>query len=435
VKLDRRVLWTCLALYAAAQILFLIQIGTPKGFSFDEFHYVPSAKQFLAHQQNQNWEHPPLGKMIMAVGIATFGDKPLGWRFMSTIFGALTLVGMYLWGLALFRDRNTALWVALITFVNHLLYVQSRIGMLDTFMFAFIVWGVAAFTASWDPDAPPQQVRKLLAFSGWMFGLATATKWFGLMAWMGCLGLVVLVRLLQIGKFRIEDSREDDWYSPQLWKGIKWTQWVHYLVIHPIVAYAICFIPRLMIEHQGPWYEVPVDFLEMQARMFDGQLRVVTQHPYMSHWRQWPLMTRPIWYAFEHEDPGLARGVVLLGNPLVMWGGLFAILGCFVEWVRFRARDAFLIIFFYFVFYGSWIIIPRKVSFYYYYYPAGMVLGLALAYAFHHGEQGPMFKYHWARWTFLVAASILFIYFLPVLAGTPIQVSGLGRWMWFRSWI
>src|SRR5262245_53901289 len=93
--LERRVLWTCLALYAAAQILFLIQIGTPRGFSFDEFHYVPSAKQFLAHQQNQNWEHPPLGKMIMAVGIAVFGDRQLGWRFMSTVFGALTLVGMY----------------------------------------------------------------------------------------------------------------------------------------------------------------------------------------------------------------------------------------------------------------------------------------------------------------------------------------------------
>jgi dolichyl-phosphate-mannose-protein mannosyltransferase len=118
-----------------------------------------------------------------------------------------------------------------------------------------------------------------------------------------------------------------------------------------------------------------------------------------------------------------------------MWGGLLALLVCLIEWIRFRARDAFLIIFFFAVFYGSWVAIPRKISFYYYYYPAGMVLSLALVYAFHHGERGPAFKYPWARWTFLAAASILFIYFLPVLAGTPIPSSSLGKWMWFRSWI
>ena len=48
----------------------------------------------------------------------------------------------------LFVMAATALWLALLTFVNHLLYVQARIGMLDTFMFAFIAWGLAAFTAT-----------------------------------------------------------------------------------------------------------------------------------------------------------------------------------------------------------------------------------------------------------------------------------------------
>jgi dolichyl-phosphate-mannose--protein O-mannosyl transferase len=434
VRIDRRVLWTCLALYGVSLILFLIDIGTPIHFSFDEFHYVPSAKQFLAHVPNQNWEHPPLGKMLMAVGIGIFGDRQLGWRFMSAVFGSLTLVGMYLWALALFREKRIALWVALITFVNHLLYVQARIGMLDTFMFAFIVWGLAAFTATWDPKRSFPAQRRLLAFAGLMFGLATATKWFGLMPWMACLALVFVVRVLQKGGVRLAHARPTDWYRPDLWRSLSTWDWIHYLVLHPLFAYFLCFIPRLMIEHRGPWYTAPLDFAEMQLRMWDGQLRVVTSHPYMSQWYQWPLMNRPIWYAFEHEG-SLARGVVLLGNPLVMWTGLLALVACAVEWFRSRAYDAFLILFFYFSLYGSWILIPRKVSFYYYYYPAGMTLGLALAYAFHHGEVGRYFKYPWARWVFLAVASLLFVYFLPILAGTPIEAGELGRWMWFRAWI
>src|SRR4051812_578679 len=103
-----------------SQIFFLTFIQFPKKFNFDEFHYVPAAKSFLALQENKNWEHPPLGKVFISMGIALFGDRPLGWRFMSTIFGSLTLVGMYVLALVLFRNRKTALWVALLTLSNHL---------------------------------------------------------------------------------------------------------------------------------------------------------------------------------------------------------------------------------------------------------------------------------------------------------------------------
>ncbi|HUP56885.1 MAG TPA: phospholipid carrier-dependent glycosyltransferase [Bdellovibrionota bacterium] len=434
MQLGRPVLLTCVALYVVAQILFLIQIGTPKGFSFDEFHYVPSAKQFLELKENQNWEHPPLGKMIMAVGIGIFGDNHLGWRVMSTVFGALTLVGMYLWGLALFRDRRIAFWIALLTFVNHLLYVQARIGMLDTFMFAFIAWGAAAFCAAWDTKLPIDRQRRYLAFAGWMLGLAMATKWFGVIAWASCLGLVLLVRQLQAWGVRLENAREEDWYSPTLWKSLSRRDLAKYLVLYPFLAYYAAFIPRILIEYQGPWYGAPFAFFEMQARMYDGQLRVVSTHPYMSQWWQWPLLSRPIWYAFESEK-GIARGVVLLGNPLVMWGGLLALVACAVEWFKYRSRDAFLIFYFYVAFFVSWIVIPRKVSFYYYYYPAGMVLSLALGYVFFHGEKGELFKRPWARWAFFGIAAGLFVYFIPVLSGIPIDDGAFRKWMWFRSWI
>jgi len=418
VRLHTRITRTCVCLYVAAQILFLIGIDTPRRYNFDESHYVPAAKQVLQFESDPNREHPPLGKLLIAAGIALFGDRPLGWRFMSTVFGALTLVGMYLWALALFRDRGLALWAALLTLVNHLLYVQARIGMLDTFMSAFLAWACAAFTAAWDPELEAGRKRRSLACAGWMLGFASATKWFGLIVWAVCLGIVLLIRVVQ-------RSTKNPFAGVTPWRAMRC------LVIYPLLAYFLCFIPRLLIEHHGPWYTAFTDFLQMQAYMYERQLTIPGRHPYLSYWYQWPFLNRPIWYAFE-PDGDRVHGVLLLGNPLVMWGGMIALAVCAVEWLRVRSREAFLILFFYLVFFGSWVVVRRPLSLYYYYYPAGMTLSLALAYAF---QRGGLIRHLWAKWVLLAAATGVFVYFLPVLSGAAIGASEVNKWMWFQSWI
>ena len=422
-------------------VLFLIHIDQPATHSFDEFHYVPSAKQFLDLQANQNWEHPPLGKMLMAVGIAIFGDEPLGWRFMSACFGSLTLVGMYLWALALFASQEAGLWVAAVTLGNQLLYVQARIGMLDTFMMGFLVFALASFTASWDAGLEPARGRRYLRFSGAMFGLAVACKWFAVMPLAGCIGAVFLVKLLQFWQTRMGDGEpargiEQPWYSLGLWQGLSLWDWVLALGVIPFACYYVCFLPTIFIEKPAGGL---LAFFGMQARMYDGQLRVVSPHPYGSDWKQWPLMQRPIWYAFDHElDPAYVRGVLLLGNPLVMWFGLVGLVCCAWDFVVRRSRDAAIILLSYGVLYGSWIVIPRKLSFYYYYYPAGLTLGLALAVIFCRGGERSLIREPGRpvlRWIFLGAVYALFFYFLPILSGERIVADTFRKWMWFPSWI
>jgi dolichyl-phosphate-mannose-protein mannosyltransferase len=434
---QRTVLWTSLALYALAQLLFLINIQFPRTPNFDEFHYVPSAKQFLEFRENQNWEHPPLGKMIMAVSIGVWGDRPIGWRFTSTLFGALTLVGMYLWALALFRNQSLALWTAAITLFNQLLYVQSRIGMLDTFMFAFLSYACAAFTAAWDPKLSRESVKRYLLWAGVFFGLATATKWFALIPWVAAVGLLVLIRLLQFWGVSFTGAKTDEWYSASLFKGVSVKSWGWRLVALPLTLYFLTFVPLLFTQKANT--HGVLDLFIMQKTMYDGQLRVVTDHPYMSKWTDWPIMKRPIWYAFdkEGERQELVRGVVLLGNPLVMWGGLLALVFCVWNWVKTRSRVAFLILFFYGTFYFSWAVIPRKVSFYYYYYPAGMVLSLALAWMFEviEGRNKVRKLGLWPRWTFLGATFAIFLYFLPILSALKIDADSFRKWMWMWSWI
>ncbi|MCM2278300.1 MAG: phospholipid carrier-dependent glycosyltransferase [Oligoflexia bacterium] len=433
--LRRRILATCGLLYLLSQIFFLINIQFPRGHDFDEFHYVPSAKQFLELRENQNYEHPPLAKELMAVSIGIWGDRPIGWRFMSTVFGALTLVGMYLWALALFRNERAALWVALLTLFNQLLYVQARIGMLDTFMFAFLVFALAAFTASWDARLTAREARRYLYFMGVMLGLGTACKWYGVIPWAFCAFLVGAVRVLQSWGTRFEAPQENDWFHPGLWAGVRGRDWILAFLALPLLSYYLTFIPFFFVANgkYGLW-----DILwEMQRKMWDGQSRVVSSHPYMSTWKDWAILKRPIWYAFDKEGDlqEKVRGVILLGNPLIMWGGLLAALAAFWGWIRERRREAFLVLAFYLAFYLSWMVIPRKVSFYYYYYPAGMTLGLCLAYVFERIEFLGITRLRWARWAFLGTAFGVFIYFFPILAALKIPAGSFGRWMWFRSWI
>jgi dolichyl-phosphate-mannose--protein O-mannosyl transferase len=427
---------TALVLYFVAQIFFLINIQFPVKHNFDEFHYVPAAKEILAFHTVPNLEHPPLAKMFMAVGIAAFGDVPLGWRFMSTVFGALTLVGMYFWGHAVFRDEKYARWVAAITFVNQLLYVQARIGMLDTFMFGFLVWGLVYFTEAWDAKLGLQTVRHKFLIAGLLFGLATACKWFSVIPWFTCAALILMVLLFRFwGLSFAKPNREEDFYHPDLWKGIQIKDVVLYFGIIPLIPYFLSFFPYFFFDQNPVHFS---DLLSLQVRMWGDQLRVVNSHPYMSQWKDWPLMTRPIWYAFDSEPGGLVRGVVLLGNPAIMWGGLLALLACLWGWIRFRSREAFLILFFYVAFFGSWVVIPRKVAFYYYYYPAGMTLSLALAYVFYAIEKLKGDRDHLitiSRWVFFGISAGLFIYFFPILSALKIHSDDFRKWMWFTSWI
>ena len=423
---------TAIVIYFLCQIFFLFNLQYPRGQNFDEFHYVPSAKQFLTLAPNQNLEHPPLGKLLMAVGIGLWGDEPIGWRMMSTVFGSLTCVGMYLFALVLFQSEEAALWTLGITLANQLLYVQARIGMLDTFMFAFLIWSMAAFFATWLPPQNRWKTSTLLRWSGVLIGFAVACKWFAMVAWGSYVFLLVALRL----NGSLQSGFKNEFLSPSnLLKKTSLMELFFSLVALPTVSYFLTFIPYLFTQDGLSLFSS--EFWDLQSKMYELQLRVVSSHPYMSQWTGWPLMLRPIWYAFEPEigDPGHIRGVLLLGNPLIMWLGLYAIFLCLVDGVRRKSIPGLLIPFFYGAYYFCWSLIPRKIAFYYYYYPSGMMLSFAFGYVFFKWRASAFKWVHPMRWYFLGAACFVFFYFFPILAGLKISNTEWKHWMWFQSWI
>jgi dolichyl-phosphate-mannose-protein mannosyltransferase len=426
MEMARRVRVTCLALYLLAQVVFVIRISQPSSYVFDEFHYIPAAKAFLSLSNNRNWEHPPLGKLFIGAGIALLGDEPLGWRFFSTVFGALIVVGMYLWALAIFREQRLAVWVALIALVNQFLYVMARVAMLDVFMVCFMVWGLAAFSAAWESGRDAGSTRRLLLFAGVMFGLATAVKWEGLAAWGSCWLLMVGVRVLRrtgaVPQTTVAAAADEPWHAADLWQRVGGRFLGLAFFALPLLLYFVTFLPLLLLKG-GPDNTLP-GIVKLQRAILLGHLHVSGVHIYESPWYTWALGLRPQWFAWaaEPDNPVYVRAILLLGNPLVMWAGFAAALVSLMDWVRLGARDAFLVTAWYWGMYLAWAVVPRPLTFYHYYFAAAMALSLNLAYVFRRYERGRLFPVAWARWAFLAAAMAVFLIFFPVLAA--LRMSG-----------
>jgi dolichyl-phosphate-mannose--protein O-mannosyl transferase len=172
--------------------------------------------------------------------------------------------------------------------------------------------------------------------------------------------------------------------------------------------------------------------LPFQATMYAQQTQVLPSHTYQSAWWTWALDLRPIWYFYEPSG-GAQRGVLMLGNPAVLWGGLVAVAVCLWGWARHRDVRLGAIAALWVGAYGVWAIIPKSLGFFYYYYLPSIWLPIVIAAAFHRFGQGRLRGWDEA---FLLFAGIVFAWFYPILSASALSgPQGFQRWMWFASWM
>ena len=410
-------------LFLVAHGVLLIGITTPDKFVFDEVHYVPAARQMLDPVMPSpmlNPMHPPLAKQIIALSIRTFGDNPLGWRYPSTLFGALAIVAIYLCGLALFRSHEPAIAACLIAFFNQMLFVMARTAMLDIFTLTFALFGIAAFLFGFRERRP----HIAFALAGLAFGFAAACKWSGPFPLATCIVIVAAIRLMQGWRTTFADASEADWYRPDLWPDFRAHHFAIAFVLLPGLAYLSSFVALYGLSLS--------DLIEAQRRIFaDNTTTSLGGHTYMSSWPSWPLLARPVWFLFDNLGNGTISAVTCMGNPLVLWPALLALAVCTRDFVMARQREAFLLLAFYLGPYLAWALLPRTLGFIYYYLPSATVASLALVYALRR-EGMP----RWPLWAFVAVAAAGFAAMLPISAaflGTSMQT--FNRLMIFQSWI
>jgi dolichyl-phosphate-mannose--protein O-mannosyl transferase len=413
--------WT-LAVTLVFFVMCMVRLTIPTTPFFDEIHYLPAARAVIELTKPLNPEHPPLGKEILALGIALFGDKPLGWRIMPALFGTLGLFAAMrgMWFASMRRFATIACGVLLVTAFP--LLIQSRIAMLDIFMASFVL--VALWLCA-GAVRQPETARWRLAVAGIALGLSMAAKWNAVPV-AALPGLAFFAVRVRSAGFHALIARR----GPPV-PGMTLIEAGVWLGLVPILAYAAAYWPNFFYAERSI---SPLGLVEWHRHMFDLQEQVIKPHTYMSKWYQWVSDWRAIWYLYENID-GAQRGVLMVGNPVNMLHGLPAMLWCGWAGVFRKRSDALAVFVLYAVAFGMWIVAPKPVQFYYHYFlpscflMAGLALGLDALWQ------------HGGRWRrgmalgVLAASCALFAYFWPILTAAPLaDDKAFLDYAWIPSW-
>ncbi|MET4131178.1 dolichyl-phosphate-mannose-protein mannosyltransferase [Porphyrobacter sp. MBR-155] len=417
------------AITAAFAMLAGWRLAVPSIPVFDEVHYIPAARELLSlfnggFGDYLNPEHPMLGKHLIALGMAMFGDSPLGWRIMPLAFGTLALFASMraLWHAS--EDRFACIAFGVLLATGFHLFIQSRIAMLDVFMAAFLAVAAWQFAGA---IRQPETGRWRLALTGIALGCAMAAKWNAVPLAM-LPGLVFFAARISAGRRRLFLSRRG---APV--PGMTLVEAFVWLGIVPLVIYALTFVPGYWLgDTLRPSPLAQHGLIGLHREILGLQQQVLTPHTYQSNWQQWVLNTRGIWYLYEVVD-GAQRGVLLIGNPLTMLLGLPALAWCLVigvwrgDWARLG------VVIGYAAALGLWLIAPKPVQFYYHYFVPGFFLLGALALALSDLRRAGWGK--WLAWGTLAASAGLFALFYKVLGAAPLEgAMSFAKWAWLMGW-
>lgn len=400
---------TGLILFFLSCLFFGYRLNQPGHLVYDEVYYVPAATQFAQPDGKSlavNLEHPPLAKLIISVGITLFGRNPIGWRIMSVLFGALLIVVLYNWGLRLFKSQKWALVLVLLTLCNQVLYVQSRIAMLDTFMAVLVLVSAYLFYVGTHDET---WNKKYVAAAAFVLGLAAACKLSAV-----TVGFIYAIWFLK----RIIRKRDFDGSVFIL------------LLCMPLLGYFLSYVPYTFY----PQFHISLaDIWPQQLDMWNFHKTLALKHSYQSEWSSWALMIRPMWYSYE-KFPALGEfsGIIMLGNPFLMWTGYAAFIYLIYEGFINKSRDLVYVLLVFAVLYFSWAVIPRKINFIYYYYPAALVLPFFPVYLMQRLEGS---KWNWVSVLYISLTVIVFVFFFPIISALDEPIRRFDQWIWLKSWI
>ena len=205
-----------LVLFVADLILRAIWLDKPTGsLIFDEWYYVNVARVILRLPQSvgangqppyvnpqlgldPNHEHPPLAKLLIALSMHLLGDNGFGWRIPSVIFGSVAILVFYLLMKRIATYKMVPLVATFLFSFDNLVFIQSRIAILDIFALTFMLVGFYWYFSG----------HSYLSAIG--MALSALTKFTGLAG----LGVIVLVHTI---KFATRRSKVKKWSELFSW--------------------------------------------------------------------------------------------------------------------------------------------------------------------------------------------------------------------------
>lgn len=412
------------------------------GMIFDEIYHARTAYEYINQMQIYEWTHPPLGKLLISIGIAVFGMVPFGWRIVGALFGTAMIPIMYLFGRKMFDKKFYAFCTAFLMMFDFMHFGLTRIATIDvygTFFVILMYYFIYDYFANKSYLLGFKQSLKPLFLSGLFFGLGAASKWIGLYAGGGLALLFFSSKYTECMDYKRMPSqarKKTPWFKDFIPLYLKRTilYCVLFFIVIPAAIYIISYIPGIIT---GSYPDFGYIFQNQAAMLKYHSKDVLTAtHPFSSFWWEWPLMTRPLeTYAGTDLPAGISSTMTIMGNPAIWWIGILAVAASVLIAVRKHDRKM-TVVFAAFAFqYLPWVGVTR-IAFIYHFFSSVPFVILCIVYVIKElTEDHPKFKP--VVYTYLAVVLLLFIMFYPVLSGMEVSRNYVEHFLlWFKGrWI
>lgn len=402
-----------LAITAVAAVVRIVDLGRPHRVIFDETYYakdalaqslfgyarkaVDDADQLILDGRTDVFlsepsfvVHPPVGKWVIGQGINLLGMSPTGWRIGVAVAGVLTVLLVCRIGRRLFRSTVLGCAAGLFVAVDGLSIAISRTAILDGILTTFIIAAfgcllidrdrMRAAYADWADrrladeaalgDGPVLAWRPWRLAAGVLLGLAIGTKWNGLYA-LAVFGLMTVI--WDVGARRAAGLRSPTANAllrdgPVAFVTMVGSAAVTYLVSwwgwirsdnawgrHWAADNAPSFVGQLVPDWlRSLWH--------YHHEMWNFHSGLDSDHTYESSPWSWLYLGRPVAFDYQTANAGeqgcqvaeCSQEVLALGNPVLWWLGLPALVVLVWWWLIRRDWRAGAILAGYVATWGVW---------------------------------------------------------------------------------
>lgn len=429
------------------------------GMYFDELYHGRTAYEHLNGMTVYEFTHPPLGKILISLGIAVFGMNPFGWRCVGTLIGVLMLPVFYALAKRMFKRSEFALFATTLFAFDFMHFVQTRISTIDVYSVFFVLLMYYFMFEYWQMNFYTDGLKKTLrplGLCGLFFGLGAASKWTCIYAGVGLAVLLFMSLYRRVNEYylarsALKQSVPDTPEYEQAQHYVKKTErlprnilytilfCVGVFVIVPGIIYFFSYIPFPFFKFDDMGSTVS-SFVDMQKSMFRYHSTLEARHPFESTWMSWLVDGRPIWYYAGANEflPGTqVASIAAFGNPVVWWAGLIGVVLLIYYSIQKKFTDKIAI--FILVGFASqlmpWMLVTRA-SFIYHYFGSVPFIILALTYVLLQlwNEEKYRSKVKGIMIFLVIATIVLFVFFYPILSGMPVPDWYAKLLEWFPSW-